>query len=73
MLGDDCVARATRETAPTATEPSVSLSGWDHPTGRTPMSRKQFLATGGVALAGLGMLPLVGSRRAAADTVAAWV
>src|SRR5215203_231781 len=73
MLGDDCVAGATRETAPMATEPSVSLSGWDHPTGRTPMSRKQFLVTGGAALAGVGMLPLVGSRRAAAATVAAKV
>ena len=73
MLGDARVAGATRETGPTATEPSVSLSGWDHPTGRTPMSRKQFLATGGAALAGVGMLPLVGSRRAAAATVAAKV
>jgi mannan endo-1,4-beta-mannosidase len=73
MLGDDFVARAIRKTAPTATEPSVSSSGWDHPTVRTPMSRKQFLATGGAALAGVGMLPLVGSRRAAAATVAAKV
>jgi Glycosyl hydrolase family 26 len=72
-LGDARVARATQDTAPTATEPSVSLSGSYHPSGRTPMSRKRFLATGGAALAGLGMLPLIDSRRAAAATVAAKV
>src|SRR5215211_6693379 len=73
MLGDARVAGSTQDTAPTATEPSVSLSGWHHPTGRTPMSRKQFLVTGGAALAGVAMLSLFDSRRAAAATVAAKV